>query len=308
MSSTNIEQIKKPILKELENFETQFRQSMKTKVPLLDTIMTYIVKRKGKQIRPIFVLYSAALFGEINDKTLYPVGHPYSWTTIGVLEDLDRANVDDLKNFFMRWYGPNNATIVIAGDVTPSDVVALCDKYFGPIPRGPEVKKMKVDAVMLPDNRYATYYDNITFPLTQLTFPGVPSYNNDEAALDILLDILSSGNNSWLYQTFDKQEKAVFSTGFNACYELTGEIQFQIYSFPGSDLGETEKLFYTMLSDFEKKGISDEDMLRAKGKLQSTLFNSVESIRGKSSLLSVWQYRYLFEPELPHSSLFSACI
>jgi octaprenyl-diphosphate synthase len=70
MSSTNIEQIKKPILKELENFETQFRQSMKTKVPLLDTIMTYIVKRKGKQIRPIFVLYSAALFGEINDKTL----------------------------------------------------------------------------------------------------------------------------------------------------------------------------------------------------------------------------------------------
>jgi len=68
--SSSIEQIKKPILKELENFETQFRQSMKTKVPLLDTIMTYIVKRKGKQIRPIFVLYSAALFGEINDKTL----------------------------------------------------------------------------------------------------------------------------------------------------------------------------------------------------------------------------------------------
>jgi len=68
--SSSIEQIKKPILKELENFETQFRQSMKTKVPLLDTIMTYIVKRKGKQIRPLFVLYSAALFGEINERTL----------------------------------------------------------------------------------------------------------------------------------------------------------------------------------------------------------------------------------------------
>lgn len=67
--SSNIEQIKKPILKELEHFEIQFRQSMKTKVPLLDTIMTYIVKRKGKQIRPLFVLYSAALFGEINDRT-----------------------------------------------------------------------------------------------------------------------------------------------------------------------------------------------------------------------------------------------
>ena len=67
--SSSIEQIKKPIEKELELFEQQFRQSMKTKVPLLDTIMTYIVKRKGKQIRPIFVLYSASLFGDINDRT-----------------------------------------------------------------------------------------------------------------------------------------------------------------------------------------------------------------------------------------------
>ncbi len=67
--SSSIEQIKKPIEKELEQFEQQFRQSMKTKVPLLDTIMTYIVKRKGKQIRPIFVLYSASLFGNINERT-----------------------------------------------------------------------------------------------------------------------------------------------------------------------------------------------------------------------------------------------
>ncbi len=67
--SSSIEQIKKPIQAELELFEQQFRQSMKTKVPLLDTIMTYIVKRKGKQIRPIFVLYSASVFGKINEKT-----------------------------------------------------------------------------------------------------------------------------------------------------------------------------------------------------------------------------------------------
>lgn len=67
--SSNIEQIKKPIEIELQKFELLFRKSMKTTVPLLDTIMTYIVKRKGKQIRPIFVLYSASLFGDINDRT-----------------------------------------------------------------------------------------------------------------------------------------------------------------------------------------------------------------------------------------------
>lgn len=67
--SASIEQIKKPIEAQLKFFEKEFRQSMKTQVPLLDTIMTYIVKRKGKQIRPIFVLYSAALFGEISERT-----------------------------------------------------------------------------------------------------------------------------------------------------------------------------------------------------------------------------------------------
>lgn len=230
------------------------------------------------------------MIGEINDKTLYPVGHPYSWTTIGVLEDLDRANVDDLKNFFLRWYGPNNATLVVVGDVNPSDVVALCDKYFGPIPRGPEVKKMKVDPVVLPDNRYANYPDNIVFPMSQFTFPGVPSYHADEPALDLLMDILCNGNNSWLYQTFDKQEKAVFSGGTNGCYELAGEIKFQIFAYPGADLGATEKDFYAMLSEFEKKGVSDDDLIRAKSKLQSGLYNVLESVRGKSSFLSTWLY------------------
>ena len=77
---------------------------------------------------------------EIKDATLYPNGHPYSWPTIGYLEDLDRVNVEDLKNFFMRWYGPNNACLVVAGDVNPAEVVKMAEKYFGPIPKGPEVR------------------------------------------------------------------------------------------------------------------------------------------------------------------------
>ena len=81
------------------------------------------------------------LFEEIS-KNMYPYGHPYSWLTIGYVEDLDRVNVNDLKNFFLRWYGPNNATITVGGDVTPEEVVKLVEKYFGPIPAGPKVDKM----------------------------------------------------------------------------------------------------------------------------------------------------------------------
>ena len=71
------------------------------------------------------------MFWEIKDQTLYPKGHPYSWPTIGYVDDLDRVSVDDLKDFFMRWYGPNNAYLVVAGDVNTEDVLLLSEKYFG---------------------------------------------------------------------------------------------------------------------------------------------------------------------------------
>src|SRR6187397_938188 len=80
------------------------------------------------------------LVGEVISKNLYPYGHPYSWLTIGYIEDLNRSELNDLKNFFLRWYGPNNATLTVGGDVVAKDVVAMALKYFGTIPRGPEVK------------------------------------------------------------------------------------------------------------------------------------------------------------------------
>ena len=81
------------------------------------------------------------LFEEIS-KNLYPYGHPYSWLTIGYVEDLNRVNVNDLKNFFLRWYGPNNATVTVGGDVTSEQVIKLVEKYFGAIPAGPKVEIM----------------------------------------------------------------------------------------------------------------------------------------------------------------------
>ena len=81
---------------------------------------------------------------ELLGQTLYPPGHPYSWPVIGYVDDLDRADVDDLKNFFLRWYGPNNAILSVGGDVNTEEVLSLAMKYFGPVKRGPEVKKKRV--------------------------------------------------------------------------------------------------------------------------------------------------------------------
>src|SRR5258706_676538 len=94
------------------------------------------------------------LTSENSAKNLYPYGHPYSWLTIGYIEELNKVIVNDLKNFFLRWYGPNNATLTIGGDVNTAGVVKLVQKYFGPIPRGPEVTPVKLDPVVLDKDRY----------------------------------------------------------------------------------------------------------------------------------------------------------
>jgi zinc protease len=104
--------------------------------------------------RPYGLVYENA------SKNLYPYGHPYSWLTIGYIEELNRVNAEDLKNFFMRWYGPNNATVTVGGDVKPAEVVKLVEKYFSSIPRGPEVKKVIVEPVKLESTRYVSYTDN----------------------------------------------------------------------------------------------------------------------------------------------------
>src|SRR6478735_5746903 len=100
------------------------------------------------------------LVSETTSKNLYPYGHPYSWLTIGYVEDLNRVSVNDLKNFFLRWYGPNNATLTVGGDIKIAEVVRLSEKYFGTIPRGPEVNSMKLETARIDKARYVSYTDN----------------------------------------------------------------------------------------------------------------------------------------------------
>ncbi len=179
---------------------------------------------------------------EYTSKNLYPYGHPYSWLTIGYLEDLDRSDVNDLKNFFMRWYGPNNAVVTVGGDVKAGEVVKLVEKYFGSIPKGPAVAKMKLPLVTLTKDRYASYEDNIRFPMLRMVFPTVPQFHPDEAPLDLLAEILGGSKTSLLYQNMVKNQKAVQASAFHPSSELSGEFTLTALACPDTPLDSMERI------------------------------------------------------------------
>jgi len=229
------------------------------------------------------------LVGEKTGEALFAKGHPYSWTTIGYIEDLNRVDVNDLKRFYMRWYGPNNAVLTVSGDVNTAEVVKLANKYFGSIPRGPEVKNMTKQAATLTENRYISYEDNVKFPMYKVTYPTVPSMDKDEVALDVLGEILSSSKSSPLYNTFVKSQKAVSANAYNYSRELAGQFEIMIRANAGTKLTDIEAMLNQSLAEWEKIGATNDDIKKYKVSYQSNLYNSLATVQGKGAQLAAYQ-------------------
>ena len=229
--------------------------------------------------------------GETAAAALYPEGHPYSWPVIGFMEDLDRVDVNDLKAFFLRWYGPNNATLTIGGDIDEAKTLAMVNKYFGAIPQGPEVAMPEKPAVTLSENRYVTLEDNINQPLLYITFPTVSGRHQDEAPLDLLSEIIGGGKTSLLYKNLVKTQFASRAGVSHPCSELA--CTFNLYTFPhrnsGKSLAELEQMIRDTFTEFEKRGVEEDDLLKAKAKMESNVIFGLQSVSGKVSQLAANQ-------------------
>ena len=233
--------------------------------------------------------YDNAPYGLVFEKIgegLYPQGHPYSWSTIGYIEDLDRVDVNDLKRFYMRWYGPNNAVLTVAGDVKTEEVLKLAQKYFGSIGKGPEVKPQEVKQVKLEGNRYISYEDQVRFPMLNMAFATSPLHTRDDASLDVLAQILAGSQGSPFYKAFIESKKAVRAQVFQYSRELAGQFHFVIMANPGTALSETEKQVREVLREWEKKGVTDDDLAKFKAQYQSNLYNQLSTVQGKGSRLA----------------------
>ena len=236
--------------------------------------------------------YDNKPYGLVNEKigqAMYPYGHPYNWPTIGYISDLNNANLEDLKQFFLRWYGPNNATLTVVGDVNTKDVLKLAEKYFGKIPTCPEIPKVDKTPVTLDKTRYISYEDNVRQPMISINFPTVPQNDKEEIALDALAEILSGNKNSPVYKKFIYDQKALSAYCSHPTQELAGKFNFTGITLPGVALTDVEMLFNDVLNEFKTNGITDADVQSFKLKTEASLLNSIASVNGKAASLASGQ-------------------
>ncbi len=228
------------------------------------------------------------LLSERVAQAMYPVGHPYSWQTIGYIEDLNRVNVNDLKAFFLRWYGPNNATLTIGGDIDVDKTLAMVKKYFGTIPSGPEVKMPVKQSFTIAADRYISMEDNIHLPLVYMSYPTVNIRHEDEAPLDLLSSILGGGKTSLLYKNLVKNQLAVQASVSHPCAELA--CTFNLFALPhpasGKTLADMEKIIRDTLVEFEARGVEDDDLIKAKAEMEAGFVFGLQSVAGKVSQLA----------------------
>ncbi|MDA7824950.1 insulinase family protein [Flavobacteriaceae bacterium] len=222
------------------------------------------------------------------DKNLYPEGHPYNWQVIGELADLQNATVDDVKEFYNSYYGPNNATLVLAGDFETEDAKALIKKYFGEIKPKTEVAKLEPQPVTLSKTKRLFHEDNFaTAPQLNMVWPTPQQYTEDAYALDFLAELISSGKKAPLYQVLVKDKNLTSrTTAYNNSQELAGEFYITITANNGVNLNEVEAGIFEAFKIFEKEGVSGNDVERIKAGLETGFYNGIGSVLGKSFQLA----------------------
>ena len=237
--------------------------------------------------------YDNRPYGLVQEKigeALYPEGHPYSWSTIGYLVDLDRVDVNDLKRFYLRWYGANNATLTISGDVTAEKILPLIQKYFGDIPAGPFVKPMAKMPAVLTDTRYISYEDNIKFPMIVMTWPSVNVYNTESTALDALSHMLAGSKSTPFELGLIKTKKAVAVQCFNYDRELSGQFMLQVRANKDANLADMQKEINSIFDNWEKQGgVTDAELARYKVSTKSDYINRLNTVREKGAALAQYQ-------------------
>jgi len=224
----------------------------------------------------------------IVSKAIYPSNHPYNWQVIGSLEDLDSSTLGDVKEFYSKWYVPNNVTLTLSGDFKKSEAKNLITKYFGEIPKGEDISTYEAEPVSLKADKSFYHEDNFaTLPQLSITWPTVKQYHPDSYALDILINYLTEGKNAPLNQSMIEEDKV---TSQISSYNHTKEIAGELYMFMSPNENKSIDTLLPPLKKgfarFENNGISERDLNRIKAGVEVDFYQNIQSALGKAIQLS----------------------
>ncbi len=229
---------------------------------------------------------------------MYPTDHPYHWTTIGSLADLQAASMEDVKSFFRQYYAPNNASLVIAGDFDPKQAKAWVEKYFGSIPAGKDIPRPNPKAPALSEEIRKTYEDDVRLPRLYMAWHTSPLGSKDEPALDILASILSSGRGSRLQSkmVYDQQSvQSIFAS--NSTREIGGNFLVVATARPNKSLDEIEKEINAELERAKTTAPTQEEINRALNEIESQFVFGLQTVLGKADQMNA-NATYFGKPDM----------
>ena len=236
----------------------------------------------------------------------YPAGHPYSWTTIGEMKDLDAASMDDVKEWFKTYYGPSNVVLVLAGDIDLKTAKEKVQKYYGDIPAGPPVAHHEVWIAKMAGTHRQKVQDRV--PQARIyKIWNIPQYGSADADyLDLVSDVLTSGKSSRFYKRLVYDDQIATDAGaFVQLSEIGGQFRVQATARPGQDLKQVEQELDEELAKFLKEGPSADELARVKAQYEANFIRGIERIGGfggKSDRLAQSQV-YLGSPDAYKASL-----
>ena len=227
---------------------------------------------------------------EMATKASYPAGHPYSWTVIGSMEDLNAASLDDVKDWFKTYYGTANAVLVVAGDVKTEEVYEKVKKYFGNIPAGPSLAKPEVNIARRTQDTRQSYEDLVSEPRINMYW-NTPQWGTKEAVyLDLAGSILSSGKSSRLFKKLVYEDQiATTASAYNYAQEIGGRFTVSVRVKPGNDPVKVEGEINSLLNDLIEKGPAQGELDRVKAEYYANIIKGLERIGGfggKSDILA----------------------
>ncbi len=221
------------------------------------------------------------MVGSLIAEALYPPQHPYSWLTIGSMEDVERATMEDVSEFFRRYYVPSNASLAVVGDLDEDGAIALAERYFGAIPGGTTALGPWGAAPSLAEDREIVLRDRVELNRIYLTWPTVPQFHADDAALILLGDILARGRASRLYRRMVLEEQVAQDvSAYQAGRELAGSFGINATLRPSRPIARARELVEIELTALAEAEVGDEELRRVQNMRVAGFFFALEHIGG----------------------------